>query len=345
MQIRRFIFALWSLLIISLCAIGPVLADSYPAMPEALDAMQSDRAVTVREVPVAGWEEGSNFYYAFEPKYINPTIGFIIYPGALVDPRAYAPAAHAIAQKGYLTVIVKMVEDLAVMSYTRADQVISDYPGIKKWIIGGHSLGGAMACAYAKEFTDTFSGVVLWASYPSETFRLDDKPLKVVSIYGTKDGAVDEIIASKEDLPPDTQFVAIEGGNHTQFGWYWDGQNENFFQPGDNPADISREEQQEQIITATADFLKQFKDSACPVVYLLGEGNRQVDTLREFRDTVLARTAAGKQVIGMYYKNGAGIITVLEKCPAIKKYAKALLESSVPLLGVLLKAVNYSERH
>jgi hypothetical protein len=227
------------------------LHPTYPPLPEALAALESDFKVNVKKIDVAEWEEGSNFYYAFEPNIKNPMIGFIIYPGALVDPVAYAPPAHAIAKQGYLVLIVKMVDDLAIKSYTRADRIISDYPAIKKWIIGGHSLGGSMACAYAKEFTDKVQGVVLWASFPSETFRIDDKPLKAISIYSTKDGAVEEIKENKIYLPSDTQWVAIEGGNHTQFGYYWDGVDADFVQPLDNPADISREQQQRQIIKAT----------------------------------------------------------------------------------------------
>jgi hypothetical protein len=42
--------------------------------------------------------------------------------------------------------------------------------------------------------------------------------------------------------------VPIKGGNHAQFGWYG-------AQEGDNPATISREEQQAQILTATLALL------------------------------------------------------------------------------------------
>jgi len=238
------------------------LPPSYPPLPEALEALESDSRVNVKMVEVAEWEEGSNFYFAFEPTFANPKIGFIFYPGGLVDPRSYAPPAHAIADKGYLTVIVKMVDDLAVKSSTRADKIISDYIGIKTWIIGGHSLGGAMACAYAKEFTDKVQGVILWASFPSETYRIDDKDLEAISIYGTKDVLVDDIEASREDLPPDTQFVPIEGGNHTQCGYY-DTSPEPVGE-GDNLADITREEQQAIIIQNTVDFLKQFQNKTCP---------------------------------------------------------------------------------
>ena len=33
-------------------------------------------------------------------------------------------------------------------NYKKANEVISDYTGIEKWIIGGHSLGGSFACAF-----------------------------------------------------------------------------------------------------------------------------------------------------------------------------------------------------
>jgi len=239
-----------------------VTADSYPPLPEALAALESDEEVTVTQVIVSEWSLDSNFYYTFEPNSVTPTIGFIIYPGAYIDPRSYAPAAHAIAAQGYLTVIVKMVQDLAILSYTRAERVISDHPDIEEWTIGGHSLGGPSVCAYIRESNDIIDGVVMWASYPSEGFRVDDKIIKALSIYGTKDGLVtpDEIETSRLHLPPYTQWEEITGGNHTQFGWY--DTSPYPVQPEDNPADITRQQQQDIIIQATVDFLNHFE--LCP---------------------------------------------------------------------------------
>ena len=237
----------------------------YPPLQEALDALESDESVTVTHVIVGEWTSPDNFYYKFEPYGITQTIAFIIYPGACVDPVAYAPAAHAIAAEGYLTVIVKMVEDIAFFSYTRAEKVINDHPGIEEWTIGGHSLGGTSACAYiygdpnAGNPAKDIDGVVMWASYPALTNSLDDKIIKALSIYGTNDGLVtaDEIETSRLYLPPYTQWVDITGGNHTQFGWY-----DTFpypVQPDDNPADITREEQQNIIIQNTVAFLNYFE--------------------------------------------------------------------------------------
>jgi len=312
------------------------LDQSRLPMPEALEAMESDDSVTVETVEVAEWEEGSNFYYVFKPKHANPTIGFIFYPGGLVDPRAYAPPARAIAAQGYLTVIVKMVSDLAVLSADRADKIIGDYSGIKTWVIGGHSIGGSFACYYAKGHTDTIQGVVLWAAWPSEAFRLDGTDLKAISIYGTKDGYPNDIKAGAKHLPKGTPFKKIWGGNHTQFGYYWDGVNENYVQPGDNPAYISRKVQQTIIIKTTLGFLRQFKENACPAVYLLGADDRGIASLRQFRDTVMAKSSAGKKFIDLYYANGKRITAFLDHNPSIKYSARKVLELFIPVTQLMM---------
>ena len=57
--------------------------------PEALAAMESTTDV---EVTTGDW-------LVFAPRDAEPTTGFIIYPGGLVDPRAYAPQAHDISSR------------------------------------------------------------------------------------------------------------------------------------------------------------------------------------------------------------------------------------------------------
>jgi pimeloyl-ACP methyl ester carboxylesterase len=177
--------------------------------------------------------------------------GLIIYPGGRVDPRAYAPIAHSIAAQGYLVVIVPMPLNLAVFGANRAAAVIQAFPDIQRWVIGGHSLGGSMAALYTDKNREQINGLALWASYPASSNNLSDSNLKVTSIYGTQDGLAtkDKIDASRALLPADTTWVPIEGGNHGQFGWYGD-------QPGDNPATISRQDQQAQILQATLELLK-----------------------------------------------------------------------------------------
>ena len=92
---------------------------------------------------------------------------------------------------------------------------------------------------------------MLWAAYPASNDVLSTSRLKVVSIYGSLDGLAtrEKIDASRMLLPADTTWVAIQGGNHAQFGWYG-------AQSGDNAATISCQDQQTQIIQATVTLLE-----------------------------------------------------------------------------------------
>jgi hypothetical protein len=213
-------------------------------MPEAIQALKSDSMVDVSE----------GQWVTFAPHGLKATTGFIIYPGGRVNYKSYAPTAHAIAARGYLTIIMPMPLNLAVLGVNRANAPIKSYTDIKAWAIGGHSLGGAMAAQFAHDNPALIKGLALWAAYPASGTDLSKINMKVVTIHGTNDGLVSaaQIDDSLKQLPPDTVRVEIQGGNHGQFGWYGD-------QPGDNPARISREAQQEQTVNATCQLLEKIK--------------------------------------------------------------------------------------
>ncbi len=168
-----------------------------------------------------------------------------------MDYRAYAPTAQAISDQGYLVIIDPMPLNLAVFNPDAAKDVISNFPEIKRWVVGGHSLGGAMAANYVYTHPGEVDGLVLWAAYPPESSDLSTSEIKVLSLSGSLDGlsTPEKIQSSFTLLPSDLTWVSIEGGNHAQFGWYGN-------QTGDNPASISREEQQAQIVQATVNFLE-----------------------------------------------------------------------------------------
>ena len=217
---------------------------SHPAEAAVEPYLQSNETVTVVQ---DGW-------ISFQPTGQTPSVGFIFYPGANVDHLAYAPPMHQIAAQGFLVVDVSMPLDLAVLSPNKAQDVIEAYPGIQTWIIGGHSLGGAMAARFIDTHPVSLAGLVLWAAYPSDSNSLADTNLPVLSIYGTKDGVSSpgKIERRFDLLPKDTLYLVLEGANHAQFGFYGT-------QNRDQAALISREEQQAQMIAATVDFLKSFE--------------------------------------------------------------------------------------
>lgn len=180
---------------------------------------------------------------------VDPT-GLVFYPGARVDARAYVPSLLPIAEAGHLVVIVKLPFWIGFTDVGAAASVIAaeDEPP-DRWVVGGHSLGGATAAAFAGRNPDDVAGLLLWASYPASDLsaRTD---LEVLSVSASNDGLAtpDDIDASRDDLPPDSDFVVVEGANHAQFGDYGD-------QPGDGDAEISIEDAHAQIAAASLEFL------------------------------------------------------------------------------------------
>ncbi len=198
-------------------------------MEEALDALGSDEEIKVNE--------GER--YVFEPRDEEATTGFIIYPGARVDPRSYAPFAREIAREGFLVIIEPMTLNLAFFSQDAAADAMDAHPEVIHWVVGGHSHGGAMASNFAAD--EDVNGIVHWAAYPDDDISGRDLP--ALSIYGSKDGlsTVEEVEEARDKMPNNTTYVKIDGGNHAQFGWYGDHR-------GDGEATITREEQQRIVV-------------------------------------------------------------------------------------------------
>lgn len=188
-------------------------------MPEAVAALESDALVRVETEP----------WLVFTPTGTLPDSGLILYPGGRVDPISYAPPARSIAASGYLVVIPPAPLNLAVFSPDVAADVMAVY--------------------LAHATPDAVSGLVLWASYPAGSSDFSQRPdFPILSIYGTEDFGLDGIEASRVLLSSTSEWVAIDGGNHAQSGWYGP-------QPGDGQATISRDAQQTQMIDATIGFL------------------------------------------------------------------------------------------
>jgi pimeloyl-ACP methyl ester carboxylesterase len=214
----------------------------FTAGPEqtALDALASDELVEVQ----------SGDWLVFSPAGTTPRTGLIFYPGALVDPRAYAPAAREIAAAGYLTVIPTMPLNMAVFDADQAADIVDAFPEIEHWAVGGHSLGGAMAAQFADGNPGALDGLVLWGAYPGQNIDLSGSEIQVVSIYGDRDGVSESetVEASRPRLPTGTEWLLIEGGNHAQFGWYGP-------QRGDQAPQIDHLEQQAMTVAATVRLL------------------------------------------------------------------------------------------
>jgi hypothetical protein len=207
----------------------------FTATAPALAALGSDDAVTITDTRSATM---------YEPT--DPTAAeFIFYPGARVDPRAYAVLARRIAESGSAVTVLKCPFDLSLICADPTPFLPDETP----WAVGGHSLGGVSASTFVAADAPPGTGLIFWASYPLSDLS-DRTDLSVTSIYGSQDGitTVSDVSADRPDLPPDTSYVLIEGAIHAHFGDYGS-------QPGDGEPEISRDEAQDQIVQATVEAL------------------------------------------------------------------------------------------
>ena len=213
----------------------------FPAGPNAIAALSNDAAVTITDSPTT-----------IELRPITtatPTVGLVFSPGARVDSRAYVELLLPAAAAGYLVVVLKEPFGLAIFRPGQSGGAIGDHPEIENWAVGGHSLGGTAAAAFAGDNLATVSGLLLWASYPSNDLSAANS-LRVTSIFGSNDQLATpaNIEQSRSKLPTQTTFVEIRGGVHSFFGDYGE-------QSGDGVPGIDRATASAQISAATVAFL------------------------------------------------------------------------------------------
>lgn len=203
-----------------------------------------------------------------ESKTVTPaTIGFVYYPGGLVDPHVYLQWQDKLvtANPSLKIITVKMPSNLAVFGIDNGIDVVKANPAISNWITGGHSLGGTMAAELVNKFPTDFKALIFIASYPASDI-LKTWNGAVLSVHASKDGlsTVAKIETHKADLPTakvmsgennfelplqsKTHYFEIMGGNHAQFGNYG-------VQAGDSTASISVSAQQDQLINVIQHFI------------------------------------------------------------------------------------------
>ncbi|MGD8794178.1 MAG: alpha/beta hydrolase [Anaerolineae bacterium] len=245
---KRQIGLLTLLLLVALLLLVGILflTSARQPLPEAVEALKSDSLVEVVQEP----------WLTFKPTENTPDAGLIFYPGGRINPQGYAPLLKAIASEGYLVVVPEMPLNIAAFRPNIADRIIAAHPEIEGWVIGGHSVGGAMAAQYTHTHSENIAGLAIWASYPPDKADLSDREIPVTSIYGSRETRVtDSSVAERRHLlPADAVYVRIEGGDHHQFGSYE-------IDPKDHLATISRDSQQQQIIEATLSLLESVSNS------------------------------------------------------------------------------------
>lgn len=226
---RRILLGAAALIAVLFAAFLLYTGNYYHADAPAQEAMAGS--------PVRVRTEG-NMTVFFPPPASDRRTGYIFYPGALVEHTAYAPLLAKLSDEGITCVLYKMPFHLAIFGVDEADGAFAALPGISRWYIGGHSLGGAFASAYADRHAHRLAGIALLGAY-----GINRNPLPALYIYGSNDGLLNR--GKLAGLP---NVLVIQGGNHAYFGDYGE-------QRGDGAATLSRQAQQEQAVRALADFM------------------------------------------------------------------------------------------
>lgn len=159
--------------------------------------------------------------------------GLVFFAGARVDPAAYAATLGEVAASGVTVVIARPTLNLAILETRPLETWQRLAPGVTRWAVGGHSLGGVRACGYAAD--EEVSALVLFGSFCASD--LAGSGLPVLSLAGGNDrlSTPTKIADAARLLPASARFVTIPGASHAQFGAYGT-------QPGDGPQEASTAE-------------------------------------------------------------------------------------------------------
>lgn len=238
---KRLIIWLTSITLVIVILFGAgllYLNDYYKAQDSAIHAFTA-----VKEAQITEDEDGNLIFKAKKER-----AGFIFYPGGKVEQTAYKPLMALCAEKGITCILLKMPFHLAVLDKNGADGVKEKFPAIKRWYIGGHSLGGAMSASYVLENASDFDGLILLGAY--STANLSKTNLKVLSIYGSEDKVLDKekYDECKANLPKNFTEHVIDGGCHAYFGMYGK-------QDGDGTPTITVEKQLEETAKQIEKFI------------------------------------------------------------------------------------------
>lgn len=147
----------------------------------------------------------------------RPVAGLVFYPGAKVEPSAYAARLSGLVTEHDMTVvIVKPWLHLALFDRRGLGTFTKLAPAVDTWPVGDHSLGGVRACQVA-EYADS---LLLFSFYCANDLGASGLP--VLSLSGSEDGlpTPEKIAGARDLLPAGSTFVEIEGASHASYGDY-----------------------------------------------------------------------------------------------------------------------------
>ncbi|MCD8326470.1 MAG: alpha/beta hydrolase [Lachnospiraceae bacterium] len=198
-------------------------------------------------VEIAGEMERVGKDYSFRG---HSGVGFIIFSGAKTDEKAYAYIAKLLHEQGHTVVIPKQRFYLSLFGTKHGMEIMDSYPGIQKWILIGHSLGGMPVSRIAAAGPDGLAGLAFLATYASvDLSKLD---IGAIRITADHDGIMNNDFMMRYDgnLPHNASNIMLQGANHQGFAAYHSTSGR------DGEASLSWQEQNEQTVRLILDYFK-----------------------------------------------------------------------------------------
>ncbi|KAJ8026883.1 hypothetical protein HOLleu_31843 [Holothuria leucospilota] len=214
----------------------------------------------------------SNVY--LDPVKQGRDVILIVIPGAYIRGEAYRPLCEELQRQSSLRLHVALTTDYVANLPNPGEAVIAINNALAEFqrrgldestplFLSGHSLGGAVIEQYIFENADKISGVLLWASYFSET-KLEDIPVPLMHLSGSIDGQVTvtdmtrefeqlmELHTRDQEMVYRLPVVISENVNHAQFA---SGPMPLRVRREDIPAEIPSEEAYEKLAKVCSDFI------------------------------------------------------------------------------------------
>ncbi len=140
--------------------------------------------------------------------------GLIFVCGAGVSADAYAPLLRPIAEEGFPVFAIKLpyrcapLESHKLGAIQRVYRVMREHTEVPRWVLAGHSLGGALVCRIARDHPESISALVLVGTTHPKSDSLATLRIPVTKVYGANDGVAPshKINANRHLLPQQTRF-------------------------------------------------------------------------------------------------------------------------------------------
>lgn len=78
----------------------------------------------------------------------------------MVDPHSIQPLKALVLEDDKTLVILKVSSNLAILDTKKASAIIK-IKNVNSWVVGGHSLGGSVACIDVFKNSDSFEALFL----------------------------------------------------------------------------------------------------------------------------------------------------------------------------------------